>query len=177
MTARDVRRICIGIALGAVLVVSSATGAEAAPSAHHKASAHKSKAYERVPLSRLVDGKGGTFDSSTFTFRWVLSGHPGIIEDDEPTPDQILLSVTGHHCRSVHLDFAAGQANQSAWLGVRDGAKTVAGEVADYDEHGSVDARLRVGKPWTIAAATPASGNYVYVNGYADFYDGAGRWR
>lgn len=165
------------MALGSALAVSGATAAEAAPRAHHKAGAHKSKAFKRVPLSRLVDGQGGTFSSSSFSFRWVLSGHPGIIEDDEPTPDQVLLSVVGHHCRSVHLDFAAGQANQSAWLGVRDGDKTVAGELADYDERGSLDARLRVGKPWKLTAATPASGNYVYVNGYASCYDTAGRWR
>lgn len=120
-----------------------------------------------MALSSLTPSAGGTFPSGAFDFRWAIKSSPGIL-GHTPRADQVLLRGSrDHQCRALHLQFAAGGLAQSAGLVLmRPGHSTASADQVS-DARGSLDASLRPGSRWTLAARTPSISISVYVDGWA----------
>lgn len=132
------------------------------------AGAAQSAPVHKVPLSKLAQGQGGTFDGAYRPFRWAVTANPGVLEG-APRQDQILLQAARRHrCQSIHVDFVAGgQAQSAAIVLKREGRPDVAVQTPT-DATGTLDAALRPGKAWTLAGSTPSVSIALYANGWAN---------
>jgi hypothetical protein len=138
------------------------------------ASARKSAGYYRVALSQVLKTPGGAFPLNESEFTWALDAQPGII-DGPLTSREFLLKVTGHSCRSIHLDFSPGQ--YSAYLQVNQRGRPAVSKTVPSSQLGSIDAPLTPRRAWSLVGATPSIAGDVYVNGWASCKGTAGRWR
>lgn len=129
------------------------------------AQADASTPLRKVPLSTLTDSKGGTLDSAVKPFRWAVSANPGVL-DGRANADQILLQAARRHrCQSLHVDFVAGGQAQSAALVLRRAGLPDKVVETQTDTPGTLDAALRPGRAWSLAASTPSVSLAVYANG------------
>ena len=87
---------------------------------------------------------------------WSQTASPGIIEG-APRADQILLTGSKRHtCQSLHVTFEAGGQAQSASLLLRRAGRPDVRVDTETDTRGTLDAALRPGKAWQLAASTPS---------------------
>ncbi len=118
-----------------------------------------------VPLSTVASTQGGTFDAGPRPFRWAVSANPGVV-DGAPRADQILLRGSRRHrCQSLHVTYAAGGLAQSAALLLRRTGRPDVTVQTQSDTPGRLDAALRPGKAWRLAASTPSVSISVFANG------------
>jgi len=98
---------------------------------------------------------------------WSETASPGIIEG-APRADQILLTGSKRHtCQSLHVTFDAGGQAQSASLLLRRAGRPDVRVDTETDTRGTLDAALRPGKAWQLAASTPAVSINVEARGWA----------
>lgn len=98
---------------------------------------------------------------------WSETAHPGIIEG-RPTADQVLLTGSKRHsCQSLHVTFEAGGQAQSASLLLRRAGRPDVRVDTQTDTTGRLDAALRPGQAWELAASTPSISIAVQAKGWA----------
>ena len=98
---------------------------------------------------------------------WSQTASPGIIEG-APRADQVLLTGSKRHtCQSLHVTFDAGGQAQSASLLLRRAGRPDVRVDTETDTRGTLDAALRPGKAWQLAASTPAVSINVEARGWA----------
>ena len=105
---------------------------------------------------------------------WSETASPGIISG-APTADQILRTGSKrHNCQSLHVTFeAGGQAQSASLLLSRKGRPDVRVQTQS-DTTGRLDAALRPGQAWQLAASTPAISIAVSAKGWASCRSGKG---
>jgi hypothetical protein len=96
---------------------------------------------------------------------WSRTASPGIIEG-RPTAEQTLLSGSKRHsCQSLHVTFEAGGQAQSASLLLRRAGRPDVRVDTETDTTGTLDAALRPGRAWLLAASTPSVSIEVAAKG------------
>lgn len=118
-----------------------------------------------VPLSTVAASQGGTFDAGPRPFRWALTANPGVV-DGTARADQILIQGSRRsRCQSIHVNYAAGGQSQSAALLLRRAGRPDQVVQTESDTPGRLDAALKPGQEWQLAASTPSISIAVYANG------------
>jgi hypothetical protein len=98
---------------------------------------------------------------------WSETASPGIIEG-APRADQVLLTGSKRHtCQALHVTFDAGGQAQSASLLLRRAGRPDVRVDTETDTRGTLDAALRPGKAWQLAASTPSVSIDVEATGWA----------
>ena len=105
---------------------------------------------------------------------WTRTASPGIIEG-RPAADQVLLQGNRRHtCQSLHVTFDAGGQAQSASLLLRRQGRRDVRVDTQTDTRGTLDAALRPGRTWQLAASTPSVSIEVQAKGWASCRNGKG---